>query len=102
MLSRYRRSLVPALAFAILGAQAGCARNPVTGNLQLALISEAQEIQMGQEAAREVEATMGLVDDAQLQAYVNGIGQRLAASSERPNLPWSFAVVDDPTPNAFA
>lgn len=89
------------MAFAIMGAQ-GCARNPVTGGLQLALISEAQEIQMGLEAAEEVKATMGLVDDPELQAYVNQIGQRLAAISQRPNLPWSFAVVDDPTPNAFA
>lgn len=102
MLTLCRRSLTPVLAIALLGGQGGCARNPVTGNLQLALISEAQEIQMGQQAAQEVQATMGLVDDAQLQAYVNDIGQRLAANSERPNIPWSFAVVDDPTPNAFA
>src|SRR5690606_6959089 len=43
-----------------------------------------------------------LVDDPALQAYVDAIGQRLAANSERPDLPWSFAVVEDPTPNAFA
>ncbi len=80
----------------------GCARNPVTGDLQLALISEQQEIQMGQESAVQVEQSMGLVDDPALQAYVQDLGRRLAASSERPHLPWSFAVVDDPTPNAFA
>jgi predicted Zn-dependent protease len=33
---------------------------------------------------------------------VAGIGARLAAQSERPDLPWSFKVVDDPTVNAFA
>jgi predicted Zn-dependent protease len=33
---------------------------------------------------------------------VNQIGQRLAAASERPDLPWTFRVIDDPTVNAFA
>ena len=59
MLHIFRRPIAVALSFAAL---AGCARNPVTGDLQLALISEAQEIQMGQQAAQEVAQTMGLVD----------------------------------------
>ncbi|HSN70263.1 MAG TPA: M48 family metalloprotease [Steroidobacteraceae bacterium] len=80
----------------------GCATNPVTGESQLALISESQEIELGRSAAEEVGQSMGLVDDPALQAYVSAIGQRLAANSERPELPWQFAVVDDPTPNAFA
>jgi predicted Zn-dependent protease len=33
---------------------------------------------------------------------VERLGLQLAAASERPDLPWSFRVVDDPTPNAFA
>lgn len=81
---------------------AGCAVNPVTGERELALISESQEIQMGQQAKQQVEATLSLVDDPTLQAYVERVGQRLAAVSERPELPWSFGVIDDPTPNAFA
>jgi predicted Zn-dependent protease len=90
-----------ALAGAIL-ALGGCATNPATGESQLSLIGEAQEIEIGRQAAAEVEASIGLVDDAGLQQYVNGIGQALAASSERPHLPWRFAVVDDPGVNAFA
>lgn len=81
---------------------AACATNPVTGRRELALVSEAQEIQMGQQGAQEVVASIGLVDDPELQAYVGRIGAALAAKSERPALPWSFRVVDDPTPNAFA
>lgn len=79
-----------------------CAVNPVTGERQLALISEQQEIALGQQSAKQVRQTMALVDDPELQAYVDRLGQQLAANSERPDLPWSFAVVDDPTPNAFA
>ncbi|HUH13123.1 MAG TPA: M48 family metalloprotease [Longimicrobiales bacterium] len=95
---RWALTLAPALLLP-LGA---CATNPVTGERELALISESQEIQMGQQYKQQVEATLGLVDDAALQAYVDRVGQRLAAVSERPELPWSFGVVDDPTPNAFA
>jgi predicted Zn-dependent protease len=79
-----------------------CARNPVTGKNELALISESQEIEMGRQAAQQAEQSLGLVQDDQLQSYVQQIGARLAADSERPELPWRFRVVDDPTPNAFA
>jgi predicted Zn-dependent protease len=89
------------LSLALLIA-AGCAKNPVTGNREFVLLSEGQEISMGQEAAQQVETSIGLVDDADLQSYVRRVGQNLAAKSERPNLPWRFGVVDDPTPNAFA
>ena len=80
----------------------GCATNPVTGQRQLSLVSEGQEIQMGRDGAAQVEAQIGLVEDAALQQYVQRIGRSLAATSERPNLPWNFGVVNDPTPNAFA
>ncbi len=91
-----------ALATVVAAPLGACARNPVTGQRELSLISEQQEIAMGRQAAQEVAQSMGLVQDEALQQYVQGIGRRLAGDSERPNLPWSFAVVDDPTPNAFA
>ena len=100
---RPRRSRRLALAAAVAAATlAGCARNPVTGQRELALVSEAQEIQLGQQSAQEVAQSLGLVEDEALQRYVQEVGARLAADSERPNLPWTFRVVEDPTPNAFA
>lgn len=81
---------------------AGCATNPVTGERQLALVSESQELEMGKQAAEETRKGIGVVNDDGLQGYVQGVGAKLAAHSERPQLPWSFQVVDDPTPNAFA
>jgi predicted Zn-dependent protease len=83
-------------------AHPACARNPVTGQLQLALVTEAQEIAMGRQGAEDVERSLGMVPDAALQKYVQGIGASMAKRSERPELPWRFGVVDDPTPNAFA
>ena len=81
---------------------AACAVNPATGRRELALIGQGQEIAMGREADGEIRSALGLVADSALQAYVSGIGLRLAAVSERPELPWSFQVVDDPGVNAFA
>lgn len=80
----------------------GCATNPVTGKRELALISEQQEVQLGKESAQEAEQQMGLVENPALQQYVSSIGMELAKHSERPELPWQFHVIDDPTPNAFA
>ena len=45
---------------------------------------------------------MGLYDDPELEAYVSELGMRLAKSSERPNIPWQFHVLDSPVVNAFA
>jgi predicted Zn-dependent protease len=92
--------LVPTLA---LGSGVGsCARNPVTGKSELSLVSESQEIQMGQEASKEVAQSIGLYKDQAVQSYVADLGKRMAAASERPNLPWEFHVVDDASVNAFA
>ncbi|HSD65945.1 MAG TPA: M48 family metalloprotease [Vicinamibacteria bacterium] len=87
---------------AAVAAAIACATNPATGKKQLMLVSEAQEVAMGKEADQEAVAAYGLYPDARIQAYVSELGQRLAAKSERPALPWSFKVVDDPAVNAFA
>ena len=81
---------------------AGCSRNPATGHRELMLVSESQEVQMGGEYDKQVIASIGLYPDPGLQTYVQQLGARLAATSERPKLPWTFRVVDDPAVNAFA
>ncbi len=80
----------------------GCAVNPATGSNQLMLVSVDQEIAMGRQADTAVIATIGLYPDNAWQRYIQQFGARLAATSERPNLPWTFRVVDDPAVNAFA
>ena len=101
-MSTIRRTAVAFLAVPLVSTLAVCARNPVTGRRELALISEAQEIQMGQQGAAEVVQSIGLIQNQALQDYVQRIGATLAAKSERPNLQWTFRVVDEPGPNAFA
>lgn len=83
-------------------ATAACATNPVTGKSQMSLLSEAEEAAIGQQQDAEIRREMGVYDDRELQSYVNEIGQELARHSHRPNLPWTFTIVDSPAINAFA
>jgi predicted Zn-dependent protease len=97
----FRRTvLASTIAGCLLGT--ACAVNPATGKKQLVLISERQEIEIGRENDKAISAQMGLYDDEALQAYVQGVGNQLAFRSERPDLDWTFRVVDDPVVNAFA
>ena len=80
----------------------GCAVNPATGQRQLSLISESREIDMGREADSSISASLGVYDSPELQNFITDLGEELASLSERPQLPWSFKLVDDPTVNAFA
>ncbi len=74
-----------------------CSINPATGQRQVSLIGEQQEIAMGAEYDKGVEAELGLYPDEELQQYVQDLGGRLAAQSEKPDLPSEFRVVDDST-----
>lgn len=81
---------------------ATCATNPVTGKRELSFVSESQEVSMGREYAGQVAQEMGVYPDSEVQTYVSGLGRGLAVTTERPRLPWTFTVMDDPTVNAFA
>ena len=80
----------------------GCVKNPVTGGRQLALISESQEIEIGQASHPEILSEFGAVEDPALQEYFSRIGLELAKISHRPDLPWKFTVLDTDVVNAFA
>lgn len=79
-----------------------CATNPATGKRQIILMSEQEEIQLGRQSDADVRKQMGVYKDDALQRYVNEVGQKLAKSAHRPNLPWTFTVVDESAVNAFA
>ncbi len=88
------------LACIVVFAQ-GCATNPVTGRPEVAL-SESWEINAGAKYHQEILKQYQIYEDPELQAYINDIGQRLAAKSERPDLQWTFTLLDSPQVNAFA
>jgi len=90
------------LLAAAVALSAACATNPVSGKKQVSLLSEAEELAIGQQQDLEIRREMGVYDDQNLQRYVSDIGQQIARNSHRPNLPWSFTIVDSPAINAFA
>lgn len=99
-LSRLFRILVPVM---VTIACVGCSVNPVTGRRELIFIPESQEISLGTEAVGEFEKEFGgRAPNNQLQDYVQDLGRKLAAVSDRRELPWEFALVNSSTPNAFA
>ncbi len=63
---------------------------------------EPKEIELGQNMSSQLLGAAPLVNDPELQQYVNKIGMWLVSQTERPNLPWRFGVLDDNTINAFA
>ena len=67
-----------------------------------ATMSPSEERRLGQEAAQEVEQTVGLLRDPKLVGYVRSVGGRLAHAAQRPDITWRFNVADDPDANAFA
>jgi predicted Zn-dependent protease len=94
--------ILSTLVLAALSIELGCARNPVTGKRQIVLVSESEEIAMGQQSDRQVRQEYGVVENRALQNYVQAMGRKLAAVSHRPNLDWHFTVVDSSVVNAFA
>ena len=90
-----------ALLWLVLLFAQGCATNPVTGKSQLAM-SESWGKSSGAKYHQEILKQYQVYDDPELQAYVNEIGQRLAAKSHRPDLEFTFTLLDSPQVNAFA
>lgn len=72
--------------------------------IQLSNLSDQQEVRLGQQINQQLyrQGQFRPYGDRQLQGYVNNIGQRLARTSARPNIPYTFQVVDDRKINAFA
>jgi len=69
---------------------------------EIVLKSESDDRRAGEDAAKEVEGELGLVEDPALVAYVNQIGQRLARFAPPRDFEYRFHIVDQEAPNAFA
>ena len=65
-------------------------------------VNEKEEIDIGRGLAGRMLGAVALVDDANVQAYVNRVGRWIASQSERPDLPWRFGVANAPNINAMA
>jgi beta-barrel assembly-enhancing protease len=64
--------------------------------------TEQEEIQIGQEVASGILGASPLYPNQNVQRYVNQVGRWLASQTHRPDLPWTFGVLNDDGINAFA
>ena len=101
----------PLLAFGwILGCAAalviaGCASAPKSSDpkkKRTVLLTEYDDARVGREASRDIAAEMGIIDDANLNAYVNALGRKLLRGVPRRSFQYQFSVIDQVEPNAFA
>ncbi|MDN3545113.1 MAG: M48 family metalloprotease [Roseateles asaccharophilus] len=94
-----------ALGLALAVLLAGCGStvvNPVSGRAERTVMNLSQELEQGRRAHQSVLKEYGTLQNPALQAYVNTLGQKLAAQSHRAELEWHFTVLDSPEVNAFA
>jgi len=92
------------LSGGLLEALSGCTRAPVTGREQFILpnFTEEKEQELGIEAYRDVLKHYPLSTDADINAMIRRVGERIAAAANKPSFEWEFAVIkDDKTINAF-
>src|SRR5947207_810706 len=66
------------------------------------LFSPQQDVEIGQQSAAAAQQQLPLLNDSQVNAYVNNIGQRLAANAGGPQFQYQFRVVNASDINAFA
>lgn len=91
------------MAFVILLAAAGLvAQGPRQLRPGFNLFSRDQDVQLGKEAAAEIEKQVMVLNDPELEGYVRRIGEKLAATPEAAGFPYSFKIVHDKSINAFA
>lgn len=70
--------------------------------LNLSNISDHQEVNLGQEMNQQLQQEVKISNNSELNNYINQVGRQLAANSDRPNIPYTFQVVEDAAINAFA
>ena len=99
---RCLRSLCLSVGASLFLGLTACSTNPVTGDQNFVMFSEDTELQMGRTNHPKIIAEYGRYGDEALQAYVQSVGEKLAAVSHRTDLVYRFTVLDSPVVNAFA
>ena len=98
-----RRKFLWLSSMSALGLAAGCAVNPVTGEKQLMLVSEDQEVQIDRQYSPvQLSADLGVSQDKTLNAYIDRTGQKMAVKTHRSHMPYNFHVVNATYVNAYA
>ena len=98
-----RAGSLAALAAVVAPGLSGCAKNPVTGQSQLMLVSEKEEISLDKQASpHQLSSDYGTTQDTEVNDYVSGVGKSLSGVSHRPDMPYNYHVVNANYVNAYA
>ncbi len=98
-----RRKFLWLTSASVAGFAIGCTINPVTGEKQFMIVSEASEIEIDkQHSPHQFSTDYGVLQDTALNSYVSGVGKRLVTNTHRPNVPYSFRGVNATYVNAYA
>jgi len=79
-----------------------CVKNPVTGKKQVTMMSQKQEQAIGDQSDPSIVASYGLYEDQAMQEFINKKGKQMGLVSHRPDLKYTFRILDSPVVNAFA
>ncbi len=98
-----RRDFLWLMSISAAGVMIGCASNPVTGKKQFMLVTEDRELDIDRSnSPHQFSADYGAVLDGDLNNYLTRTGTAMASRSHRPQMPYSFRVVNATYVNAYA
>ena len=102
--SRIVRFLVRLAVAMVAVLSFGCATNPVTGKNEFLITSQEREVRTGEKHFPIASESQGgpLHADPELSAYVSEVGARISQTSDRPDLPYEFVVINSSRPHAWA
>src|SRR6478609_5658236 len=92
----------PAAARQLGGVTKGLSMAKKANEVRDLSMTDAEEQDLGKQVSEKIRTRYGVVQDAAVHRYVNLVGLALAQGSTRPNLPWTFIVLDTDGVNAFA
>ena len=97
-----RRNFLKASIVSAVGVTSSCAVNPVTGEQDLAFMSEDEETELGRNLHKQLMGSYKAYNHPRLDQYITEIGEKLGAISHRKELIYHFTLLDTPQVNAFA
>ncbi len=98
-----RRKFLWLSSAAAAGILSGCSTDPITGQTQLMLVSEESEVRLDKKnSPHQFSADYGIIQDKELNSYINRTGKKIATVTHRPNMPYSFQAVNAAYVNAYA
>ena len=100
----WQQTALPIAAAFCLVLVAACSVNPVTGENELSLMSQNDELNLGRQQYSPTQQSQGgqYYLDSELTFYVSSVGKKLAGVSDRPDLPYEFVILNNSAANAWA